>query len=144
MIVEDFFPVAVYAAMLGATVGGQFLGMAVDALALGHRLVWVPLLCSVLLEAVVGERFGSSRVGHALTVRERVRLSLHYSLGMAALSLPLVGWLAASHATPEQLASSGGISSHSVLTVGAAVVAGLVLYTLLRTGLMTLFARRPA
>jgi hypothetical protein len=141
--VESTFPLVVYAAMFGGTVGGQFLGMAFDALALGRHVVWVPLVCSVVLEALIGERLASARAGHRLAAPERVRLSLYYSLGIAGLSLPLVGWLAASHATPEQL-SGGGTSSREVAVTAGVLLGGLVVYTVLRTGLMTLFARRRA
>jgi hypothetical protein len=136
------FPPAVFAAMFGGTLGGQFLGMAVDAVAVGRRLVWVPLAFSVLIEAVVGERLASARLGHRLLAGERLRLSLYYSLGLAAVSIPLVGWLAVSHGTREQLSTGGGASSHDVILAGGLVLVGLVLYTALRTGLMTLFARR--
>lgn len=135
-------PPAVYAAMFGGTIGGQFLGIAVDAFAVGRRIVWVPLACSVLLEALFGERFASARVGHRLLPAQRLRLSLYYSLGLAALSLPLVGWLAVSHSTPEQLSAGGGASSHDVVLATGLVLVGLVVYTALRTGLMALFARR--
>ena len=107
------FPVAVYAAMLGEHVGGQFLGMAVDTLALGRRILWVPLACSVVLEALVGARFGASRMGRPLSPAERLRLSLHYSLGLAVLSIPLVLWLAASHASPAARPGGGATSTMS-------------------------------
>jgi hypothetical protein len=138
------FPVAVYAAMLGGTVGGQFLGMAVDTLALGRRILWVPLACSVVLEALVGARFGASRMGHPLSPAERLRLSLHYSLGLAGLSVPLVLWLAASHASAEQLAAGGGATTHDVLVAAGGTLLLLVACTVARTGLMSLFAGRRA
>ena len=140
---DRFFPVAVYAAMLGGTVGGQFLGMALDA-AIGRRLLWLPLVFSVLLEAVVGARFGASRVGHVLTSRERVRLSLHYSLALAGLSVPLVGWLAASHASPAELAAGGGLTPSTLLFWGTCVLGLLVAYTVVRTTLMGVFTGRHA
>lgn len=139
---ETTIPPVVYAAMFGGTVGGQFLGIAVDSFALGRRIVWVPFVCSVLLEALFGERFASARVGHRLLPAQRVRLSLYYSLGLAALSVPLVGWLAVSHSTPEQLSSGGGASSHDVVLAAGLVLVGLVAYTAVRTGLMALFSRR--
>ncbi|HEY8087646.1 MAG TPA: hypothetical protein VIF09_07375 [Polyangiaceae bacterium] len=138
------FPIAVYAAMLGGTVGGQFLGMAVDTLALGRRILWVPLACSVLLEALVGARFGASRVGHRLAPPERLRLSLHYSLGLAGLSIPLVLWLSASHASAEQLAAAGGATPGDVLFAAGEVLLLLAACTVVRTALMALFTGRRA
>ena len=72
---------------------GQFLGIGVDALAArAARVLWVPLAFSVVLEALVGRalRRGAPRATR-LTLAERGRLSAYYSLGLAALSLPLVG-----------------------------------------------------
>jgi hypothetical protein len=139
------FPFAVYGAMLVATVAGQFLGIAVDALAIGRHVLWVPLAFSLLLEAVVGARFGASRVGHPLTAPERARLSTYYSVGLVALSVPLAGWIVASKAAPGQQLFAGGDSSLRDVSVSfALVLAAAIIYTALRFALMTLFTRRRA
>jgi hypothetical protein len=130
-------PFVVYGAMLAATVAGQFLGIAVDALAIGRHVVWVPLAFSVVLEAVVGARFGAARVGHPLTAPERARLSLYYSAGLLALSVPLAGWIAASKATPAQLAGAG--SGPQLLVALALVLAVAAAWTAIRYVLMTIF-----
>jgi hypothetical protein len=136
-------PFVVYGAMLAATVAGQFLGMAVDAVAIGRHVVWVPLAFSVVLEAVVGARFGAARVGHPLTVPERARLSLYYSACLLALSVPLAGWIAASKASPAELAGFGGTGPQ--LLVGIFVVLGVAAaWTAVRFGLMTLFTANLA
>jgi hypothetical protein len=137
-------PLVVYAAMFGATLGGQFLGMAFDAVALGRRVLWVPLACSVVLEAVAGARFGAARLGRALASGERLRVSVYYSLALTMLSVPLAGWLAAakaSHAEPGAASGGAGPDLAFLLVVG---LGGLVAYTALRTALMAVFAGRRA
>ncbi len=61
---DDDFPIPVYAAMLAATVAGQVLGIALDAVVLHARTLWVPLACSLLLESLVAARQGAARLGH--------------------------------------------------------------------------------
>lgn len=138
------FPPAlyVYAAMLAATLGGQFLGMAVDALALGRRVFWVPLAFSLVLEALAGERVGAARFGHPLTPRERAKLSLTYSIGLAGVSLLLAGWLGLSHATREQIVTGHGLVPNDVVFYGSIAVFIAVAYTAARTLLMRLFRGR--
>jgi hypothetical protein len=130
------FPLAVYGAMFGATIAGQFLGMVIDSAVLGRHLVWVPMACSVVLEAVVGERFGASRVGHSLTLSDRGRLSGYYSVCLGALTIPLLMWTAASR-KPD--APFGG---HDPVVAVGLCVALLAVLTVLRAALMTLFGRR--
>jgi hypothetical protein len=147
--VSEGVPIAVYPAMLVGTLGGHLLGVGFDALVLRSHEVWVPLACSVLLEAVVGARYGAARVGHPLTPSQRGRLSITYSLALVALSLPLAGWLAASRMSREELAGAS-VPPHDVAVWAVLGLAGLVVYTAARYGLMTVFAapfsapRRPA
>jgi hypothetical protein len=136
-------PAAVYPAMLGGTIAGQFAGMGFDALALRTHAVWMPLACSVLLEALVGARYGAARLGHPLTRSERGRLSVYYSLGLAALSLPLWAWLTASEASRDGTAVAG-VSPHDIALGSVVLLGGLVVYTAVRFALMTLFSHRPA
>ena len=130
------FQVAVYAAMLGATVTGQLVGMALDAAVLGRRLLWVPAACSVVLEALVGARLGAARAGAPLTKEQALRLSVYYSIGLGGVSLPLWGWFALSHAAPGAAAAAGG-GVGMAGTVGV-VLAALLVGTFVRFGLMVL------
>jgi hypothetical protein len=126
-------PVAVYAAMLGATIAGQLVGISADALALGRRVMWVPLACSIVLEALVGARFGAARLGRRLKAGECARVSAYYSACLAALSLPLAAWTVASNR-----GLGGGSSSHDAArALGTALVA-LAAATVVRYALMTL------
>jgi hypothetical protein len=137
--VDDLFPIPVYAAMLAATLVGQFLGIAVDAIVFRGHALWLPLTCSLVLEAAVGAHYGAIRLGHPLTARERGRISATYSLGLVVLSLPLASWLAVSGhlPLPRVSASAHGVAVAVVLAVSMALV-----YTALRYVLMGLFGRR--
>lgn len=137
-----FFPPVVYGAMLAATIAGQFLGMTVDALALARHVLWVPLAFSVVLEALVGARLGAARVGHPLTSAERARLSVQYTVGLTAVSIPLAGWIAASKATHGRLFAGGDASLHRVAVALGLVLAVAALCTMVRYALMTVFSWR--
>jgi hypothetical protein len=129
--------VAVYGAMFGATVGGQLVGIVLDALLLGRRALWVPLGCSVVLEAWVGARFGGRRVSKPLTWSEWGRASAYYSGCLLALSLPLAAWTIA-----YNRGLVGAASSRDVAMALGVVLSWLVAATLLRHALMILFASR--
>jgi hypothetical protein len=129
------FPIAVYGVMFAATVAGQFLGFGLDHL-LGQRAVWVPVACSVVLEAGVGARFATSRVERALTVGDWGRLSAYYSAALALFSVPLALWTGASRSPQSPL---GGREPSALLGLALGI---LVAWTLLRWGLMTVAAPR--
>jgi hypothetical protein len=129
-------PAIVYPAMLGATVAGQLLGMALDAAVVGARVVWIPLACSVLLEALVGARFGAARLGQPLTRAQCARLSAYYSACLAVVTLPLWGWTAATRESSPSAgvaAAASGLAGYAVLAVAALLVA-----TFARAGLLML------
>jgi hypothetical protein len=134
------FPVALYAAMLAATIAGQFLGIGVDLLAVGRKVLWVPLALSVLLEAIVAARVGAARMGHELTTSQRGRLSAYYSLGLAGITLPLAVWVAAS----DGRSIVPGLATRDVVQALVVVLAGFAAITLVRWALMSLFTRRSA
>jgi hypothetical protein len=142
--VDAGVPVAVYPAMLGGTIAGHFLGVGFDVLVLGTHGMWAPLACSVVLEALVGARYGAARVGHRLTPSQRGRLSVYYSLALVGVSLPLAVWLMAARLSRNPF-SDVSVSSHDTVWVALAVV-GVLVYTAARYGLMALFspAGRPA
>jgi hypothetical protein len=127
-----------YPAMLAATVAGQLAGIAVDAV-VGSRAVWLPLAFSVVLEAFAGARAGGARAGVPLDSGQSARVSLRYSLGLVALSAPLVVWIAASH----PIAPDGSVGL-SVWTPARLIVAtaALAVATLVRWRLMVVFAPR--
>jgi hypothetical protein len=81
----------VYAAMLGATVGGQLAGILLNV-ARGWHQLWVPALLSVVLEALAAARGSASRRGRPLTSRESLRLSVTYSIGLFVVTLFLGFW----------------------------------------------------
>jgi len=126
------FHVVVYGSLFAATIGGQFLGMVLDAAVLGRRLVWVPLACSVTLEAIVGARVAMARRGRPLTSAELGRISGNYSAGLAAVTLPMLVWTAASRSLQ---APFGGLNPTLAALLGLAILGVL---TLVRWGLMVL------
>ena len=133
-------PVAVYAVMFAATVAGQVVGMGVDALILGRRITWIPLACSVVLEALAGVRFGVARVSHRLRWGEWGQVSAYYSGCLVSLSLPLVAWTVAYN---RRLVA--GDTSRDVATAGGVVLAVIIVATVLRQAMMVFFAsRRPS
>src|SRR5580704_9141112 len=124
--------------MLGGTVAGQLVGIGIDAV-VGTRTLWIPLVCSVVLEAVVAARFGASRGGPSLDAQRCARVSWTYSLVLAGISLPLLVWIAASHAAEI----AGGIGYSFVTPVR--VVGALVVFaaaTAGRAGLMIALVSR--
>ncbi len=138
---EDFFSpgspfVVVYAAMLAATIGGQLLGIGVDAL-LGVHNVALPAAFSLALEALVGTRLGARVEGHPLQVRRAAVISATYTLALIAVSVPLVAWFA----TSDRMAAPGDAFVWTPLRA-AAVLAALAVGVPVRWGLMVLFAPR--
>jgi len=125
----------VYAAMLGATVGGQLAGILMNV-AFGWHQLWVPALLSVVLEALAAARGAASRRGRPLTSPESLRLSVTYSIGLFVVTVFLGFWTLLARPTgsaPVPLPLSPALLLP--LVVLAAAVA-----TALRWGLMLAFA----
>jgi hypothetical protein len=138
---EDFFapgsPFAfVYAAMLGATVGGQLLGIGVDALVGAHSFA-APAACSLVLEAFAGSRLGARVEGHPLEARRAGVVSGTYTLALLGVSVPLLAWFALS----GRVTAPGQAFAWTPLRA-AAVLAAFAAGVPVRWGLMVLFGRR--
>ncbi len=129
------FPLAVYGWMFAGTLGGQLVGIVATTAARAH-LVWVPALCSVLLEAVVGVRYGTPIDGHALTRGDCGRLSAYYSTGLGILTIPLLVWTAAARSPGSPF---GGFDANLVVLLAIAAFAGLAV---VRWGLMSVLLQR--
>jgi hypothetical protein len=130
-------PVVLYAAMLAATLGGQLVGIAID-LSVGSRGIWIPAACSVVLESVVGARVGAAHTGRALTMAESGQVSAYYSIGLLAISVPLVIWTYLARAR-EAAAVGEGLNAWWVFALPAAF--GIA--ALGRWALMVALAPRP-
>jgi hypothetical protein len=126
-----------YPAMLVGTVAGQLIGIAVDAAA-GSRSLWMPLVLSVILEAIVGVRYGATR-GQTLDARKCVRVSWTYSLMLACVTAPLVVWIAASNA--QSVPGGAGYAFLTPVHVAGAIVA-FALATAGRAGIMIALVTR--
>jgi hypothetical protein len=130
--------IARYPAMLGGTLAGQVGGILIDT-AIGTRGLWIPLTFSVLLESIVGARFGGTRGLPRLDRAQCVRVSLTYSFVLLVVSAPLLVWVGASHA--EAVPGGVGLSFVTPARAAAAVVA-LAVATAVRAGLMYVLATR--
>jgi len=126
--------VVVYAAMLGATVTGQLAGITIDS-ALASRSLWVPCALSVVLEALVGARYGAARAGQRLTAARSARVAACYSALLLAISAPLAVWIVAS--SPVSQAHP----SWTLVDVAVALAA-LAAATVARAALMVVFSPR--
>jgi hypothetical protein len=127
-----------YPAMLGGTLAGQLAGILIDT-AIGSRGLWIPAACSVVLEAVVGARFGGLGGVPRLDRAQCFRVSMNFSLMLLILSAPLLVWVGASHMD----AVPGGVGLSFVTPLRAAVaVVVLATATVIRASLLSLFARK--
>ena len=127
-----------YPAMLAGTLAGQVIGIFIDA-ALGTRSFWIPAVCSVVLEAVVGARFGGQGASKLVDPAQCTRVSITYSLAFLALSVPLAFWVGASHV--DAVSGGVGLSFFTPVHLALALVA-LVAATAGRAGLMILLVGR--
>jgi hypothetical protein len=118
---------AFYAAMVGATLAGQLVGVGADA-ALRTRSLWLPYACSVLLEGIAGAK----AAGRRLDLRESARISIGYSAATVIVSTILVAWTDVAHTTGAARLSFAGAAGF-VPRVFLAVVLG----TLARAGIMS-------
>jgi hypothetical protein len=135
-------PVAVYVAMFCATLGGQLAGIVLDALFLGRHALWVPLACSVVLEAGVGARMAAARLGRSLLPAQCARLSATYSVVLAAISLPLWGWTVMAKAPRDAPVPSPADPTHGTAATLGLVLAAFAIATVVRFGLMLLASPR--
>jgi putative ABC transport system ATP-binding protein len=78
-------PRSVYAAMLFGHLGGALLGSLYNAIILGQRVFWIPLVCAVLGDTWAGARLFRARTGHPLSPPQRLRVALNFTLGMGLL-----------------------------------------------------------
>jgi predicted neutral ceramidase superfamily lipid hydrolase len=126
---------AFYAAIVGATLGGQVVGIGADAL-LRTRTLWLPYACSVLLEGIVGAR----AAGRRLDLRESARISIGYSAATVIVSTILVAWTDVAHTAGTPRLSLAGAAGF-VPRVFLAVVLGTLARAGIMTGLSSLSAR---
>jgi hypothetical protein len=126
-----------YPAMLGGTLAGQMIGIVIDSL-IGSRGLWIPIACSVILEAVTGVRFGSPRGERLTDPAACPRVSYTYSVAFAAVSVPLAVWVGASHT--DAVAGGVGLSFVTPTRVALALVV-LVVATVARAGIMMAIVR---
>ncbi|MBL8613394.1 MAG: ABC transporter ATP-binding protein [Myxococcales bacterium] len=132
-------PLSVFAAMLAAGLGGVLGGVLYNRLVIDHAVPWIPLGLGVLAEAWVAARYGKKRVGRPLTPDQRARVSLYYTLGIAALLAPFALWQLPD-AAPQLAARLGALGSAQVGAVLLVGVLGVLAVSLLRYLLISLFS----
>ena len=132
-------PLSVFAAMLAAGLGGVLGGVLYNRLVIDHAVPWIPLGLGVLAEAWVAARYGKKRVGRPLTPDQRARVSLYYTLGIAALLAPFALWQLPD-AAPHLAARLGALGSAQVGAVLLVGVLGVLAVSLLRYLLISLFS----
>jgi putative ABC transport system ATP-binding protein len=78
-------PIAVDFAMAFGAILGLASGLLYERFVLGTSTRWIVIATTLLGEAVIGARAGRKRVGHPLTLDQRGRLALRYTLVTSAL-----------------------------------------------------------
>jgi len=132
-------PWIVYLAMLGAFLGGYVLGTLYNAIVLGASNAVIPIASGVLVECWVGARFGRKRAGKPLTLDQRARLAIWYSVGVAALAALVGGWMILPDVPPSVIGPDV-LTSARVATALVGVLLFVATTALLRYLLLTLFA----
>jgi putative ABC transport system ATP-binding protein len=135
-------PFALYLMMLLGAVTGALTGALYGAVVLGHEVLWVVLLATVLGETWFGARWGRRRLGHPLSSDQRGRIAIYYSAFFtfpvlaAALAIlvgkipvPITDWI-------DQL------SRPRMALVLVALLLGVASVALLRYLLLSLFTPR--
>jgi putative ABC transport system ATP-binding protein len=119
-------PVALYAAMAAAGIGGLVLGKLYSSLVLDASTPIPPVAFAFFLEAFVAAWFGYKRFGRSLTTDQRARIAIFYTLGVASLlALPTaLGMMPWSDRLLDRLKelSSGGVAL-AILFVALSFVA---------------------
>jgi putative ABC transport system ATP-binding protein len=135
-------PFAVYAAMFGGALLGQVVGIAYSAIVLGQRVAWIPPVLSLLFECFIGARYARRRLGRLLTRDQRWRMALWYTIGLAAITGPLIAWLVIPKLPGTFAEKFDHITSGGVALVLVAIIVGLGLLAVVRYLLVTLFSPR--
>ncbi len=128
-------PSLVYVAMAVAGIVGLMLGNAYSKYILDVEKSIAPPIFAFVLEAIVAAWYAGTRLGRPLTNDQRVRVAMHYTLGVTAvLALPTaLGWMPWSKPLLDRLEglSSGGIAAALGVTMLAMATIALARYLVL-------------
>jgi putative ABC transport system ATP-binding protein len=122
-------PVLVYFAMVAGLLLGLSAGTAYTTAVLGQRVVWIPVICGLLLEAWLGARVGRARQGRPLASYQRLRVALNYTLAVGVVQAAVVAFVPI--AGLERFTGSRGSLVFAVTTVLWLAAFGLLRYLLL-------------
>jgi putative ABC transport system ATP-binding protein len=135
-------PFTVYPMMLLGALAGALVGALYGAVVLGQQAPWIVSAGAVLGEAWFGARWGSRRMGRALSSDQRGRVALYYT---TLFTLPVVALGVAVMASKIPVSIVEQVESLSHTRVGLALVVLLLLLgsvALLRYLLLSLFSPR--
>ena len=132
-------PFSVYAMMLVGLLVGMLVGGLYNGVVLGQKVAWISLLAAALGESFVAARYARRKLGKSLTSDQRVRLSLWYTIGTAAIAGPLVYWQVPK--LPVHFLDH--LDGFGVAGIGGLLVLVLASLVLLRYLLLSLFTPRP-
>jgi putative ABC transport system ATP-binding protein len=128
-------PSLVYVAMAAAGIAGLLLGSAYAKYILDVEKSVAPAAFAFVLEALVAAWYAGKRLGRPLTNDQRVRVAMHYTLGVAAvLAVPTaLGWMPWSKPLLDRLEglSSGGIAAAFAVCALALATIALARYLVL-------------
>jgi putative ABC transport system ATP-binding protein len=132
---EGPVPKRVYAAMFLGTLVGALVGIAYNKMVLALNVAWVVALAAVLVEGLFGARAFRKHVGPRMSVEQRIRVSLTYTLGFAVLvGAVLVAWM------PAWLVA--GTTSRGLVSVAATTLAVILASTAARIASLSVFFGR--
>jgi len=124
-------PALLYVAMAAAGLGGLTIGALYNNFVLDHSTPWSLVAFAFVFEALVAAWYANKRFGRALTADQRARVSIFYTLGVAAaLALPTaLGWMPWSDRVLDRF---GALSSGGVVLALFIVLLGLATLSLAR------------
>ena len=129
-------PFAVPAWMLLGAVLGAVVGSLYNTIILDAKNAVIPLLMALLTESWLGVRSAKKSLGKPLTFDQRARLSLGYTVTLFATLGLAAGWFL----IPKFGALAISTSLRVALALGA-VMLSVIVATLARFGLLTLFSK---
>jgi putative ABC transport system ATP-binding protein len=127
-------PKRVYAAMFLGTLVGALVGVAYNKMVLALHVAWIVALSAVLFEGLFAARAFRKHVGTRMSIEQRVRISLTYTLGFALVAgAVLVAWM------PPWLVQG---TTRGLVSVAAMTLAFVLAATVARVGSLSVFFGR--
>ncbi len=129
-------PWSVYFAMLGGGIGGNLVALAFNAI-VGQRVPALGIVFALLGEAAFASWVGRRRFGRPMSVDERLRVAIYYTLVQFVIVAPILAFGASSF--PGAILTT--VNEHPLGAVALALVA-VVVVSLLRFVQLSIFSRK--